>query len=219
MFIYILCDPDTDEVRYVGKTTDLKTRLQRHLQASELRPETHRVHWLRSLVAAGKKPVMKVIEEVTRETWAERECYWIEFYRAAGANLTNTADGGNGGKTCEPEQLIAALHKRSHDMAWRARLSDANRRRWQNPDYRAKMIAKLTGHTVSDEAKARIGKAAQERGTSHLLAPDVHARAIATTTAKRTKAERSASARKGWAKKTPEERQAIIRKGIANRPG
>lgn len=217
MFIYALCEPETLEVRYVGKASDPQVRYRRHLQPSELKPETHRTHWIRELLANEQRPALVILEEVKAERWQERERYWIEFYLAQGARLVNTAEGGQGGKTCERERLVEAFVLRSGSQTWRARIGEASRQRWQDPDYRANRIASLTGHTVSEEARRRIGDASRQRGTVHLQAPDIRKRANAKTNAKRTPEERSASATRGWACKTPEERLAIIRRGIANR--
>jgi hypothetical protein len=43
--IYALIDPETYEVRYVGKTTNLKRRLNRHLNESRKSTSSHKKAW------------------------------------------------------------------------------------------------------------------------------------------------------------------------------
>lgn len=93
VFVYHLCDPDTMEVRYVGRALYPALRLYQHLN------HTHnkRVrNWIDELDDAGKKPVMRVLARV--EGWkagmrAER-CE-IKRQREAGAQLLNYAPKEN----------------------------------------------------------------------------------------------------------------------------
>lgn len=90
--IYALVDPDTHEIRYIGQTAYPKRRFSYHTRLSCNQGSTHRQTWLRSLIGAGKQPVMVILEET--DTSDQREMYWIDQGRKAGLRLTNTADGG-----------------------------------------------------------------------------------------------------------------------------
>lgn len=90
-FIYGLIDPRTHAVRYVGKSANPAMRLKTHLKDKH---STHKVHWLNELRALGLMPHIVVIEEVPIENWQAAECFWIAHYKASGANLVNTTDGG-----------------------------------------------------------------------------------------------------------------------------
>ncbi len=94
-YIYVLIDPRDGEIRYVGKTVFmLEDRLNKHLRDKH---NNYRTRWIQSLVRQGLKPIIKLIETVPPdEDWAERERYWIAYYRSIGANLTNFTDGGEG---------------------------------------------------------------------------------------------------------------------------
>jgi hypothetical protein len=74
-YIYVLVDPRTDEIRYVGRTIrSLKKRLTGHLAA----PVNPRMRdWLNELSAVQMRPVIRVLEEVDHESIFEREHFWI----------------------------------------------------------------------------------------------------------------------------------------------
>jgi hypothetical protein len=98
LFIYILSDPRTNAVRYVGKAKNVKRRLSRHLSPGNLAKSHHTANWLRSLVEAGMKPVVRTAEELPDDgDWEARERFWIAHYRSLGCDLTNLTDGGEGG--------------------------------------------------------------------------------------------------------------------------
>ena len=90
-YIYTLSDPNTNEVRYVGKTINIKRRYKQHLY--DKRQTSHKNSWIISLRKNGLKPIMTIIEECNNDNWEEREIYWISKYE----NLTNHKKGGNGG--------------------------------------------------------------------------------------------------------------------------
>jgi hypothetical protein len=89
--IYGLYDPDTDELRYVGKANNAKKRLKTHvLERGYRRPVNN---WVKSLIEQGKAPVMKILEVVDADKWEEAERRLIAKYRQT-CKLLNLADGG-----------------------------------------------------------------------------------------------------------------------------
>lgn len=97
IYIYALIDPETNLIRYIGKTTNLIRRLNSHLTRCKSR-KYHSAVWINSLLSKGLKPFLEVLEEVDENTWVEREKYWISFYKHI-VDLTNILDGGEGGAT------------------------------------------------------------------------------------------------------------------------
>jgi hypothetical protein len=89
--IYVLRDPDTDAVRYVGKT---KMRPEMRLIEHRNSPVNEKMaEWLQSL--GHRKPAMQIIEEVTPAyNWPPRERFWIEYFRSRGCDLLNVQPGG-----------------------------------------------------------------------------------------------------------------------------
>lgn len=91
-YIYILKDPITYEVRYVGKSNNPKRRLTYHLSKTK-DLGTHKRNWINSL---NSKPILEIIKEVPKNEWQSYEKYYIEYYTSIGCNLVNWGDGGEG---------------------------------------------------------------------------------------------------------------------------
>jgi hypothetical protein len=101
--IYALCDPDSGEVRYVGKAKNAKARHKRHLSERHLgRPVNN---WVKSLLAAGKIPEVRILAYCPPDQWEQEERHWIAKYRLTG-RLLNLADGG-----AMPSQTIEQRRK------------------------------------------------------------------------------------------------------------
>ena len=139
-FIYCLRHPLTKEVRYVGKTVDLKIRAKSHHQLGRTRCD----NWKRSLLAEGLWPETEVLETVpVGANWAERENYWISHFKAQGANLTNLTAGGEG------------THGRIITDAYREKLRKAFIGRPIPQEQREQISKTLTGKVQSSETVAK----------------------------------------------------------------
>lgn len=93
IYIYCLKDPETNEIRYIGKTASpLYKRLSSHYRDKK---HSYKTHWISSLKNKNLKPIIELVEECTENNWIEREKYWIAYYRER-FNLTNYLDGGQG---------------------------------------------------------------------------------------------------------------------------
>lgn len=98
-FIYALCEPDTGEIRYIGKSDHPIKRLQDHLAKS--RHNTHRVCWIKGLKNRGMVPTLKILDEVPIIFWPQLEVAYIEFYKEQGCDLVNGTLGGDGLRATE----------------------------------------------------------------------------------------------------------------------
>jgi hypothetical protein len=92
-WVYVLKDPRTDEVRYVG-ATNFRPALRRTNHISKARGGDTKGpgDWIRELLSLGMTPVLSTIEETCE--LGERERYWVAYYRTAGCSLTNKTAGG-----------------------------------------------------------------------------------------------------------------------------
>ena len=158
-YIYTLSDPVTKEVRYVGKTVNIKTRFNNHCSAKK---KSHSASWILSL--RPLKPELIVIEEV-KENWIEREQFWINKYRTEGYRLTNLTDGGEGSlgliHTEETINKISIAHKgvKREPQSEERKLAQSiiMTGRKATPETIAKL--RIVKSNMSDETKALIGAA------------------------------------------------------------
>lgn len=92
IYIYLLKHPDTQEIRYVGKSKHPKRRYSEHIYRKVLeQKKTHLTYWLLSLLNEGKKPIMEIVDE-TDGDWETLEKLWIKKF----SNLCNLTEGGEG---------------------------------------------------------------------------------------------------------------------------
>lgn len=138
VYIYTLVDPRTEEIRYVGKTTNLKARAASHWHDVK-RKKSHLYNWIRSLKKRGVRPVVRVIEETDTDHWQDRERYWIDEGYRLGWRLTNATDGGDGG---------SGRRGWNHTIQTRKKISKANSGK-RHHQY---------GKRVPDEVKAKISE-------------------------------------------------------------
>lgn len=202
VFIYALMDPDTNAVRYIGKTLTPKIRFAMHLCEKR---GTHKNNWLHQLKTRGARPVMVVIETISNSDdndWQERERYWIEHYRALGEPITNLDSGGNGGKlqaeeTKEKLRNANTGKKRSEETRRRISISKQN----PSEETREKLRRARLGKPQSEETKR---KRAESR-IGHKHSPET--------------IEKLKAARRAWAalrpKAPPRVRPKVERKPIS----
>lgn len=93
--IYVLREPITNEIRYVGKTNSPKQRLKNHL--NKLRDtNTHKRNWINKLRKDKLKPIFEIIDTVPIDEWQYWEKHYITKFKNEGCNLVNYTDGGDG---------------------------------------------------------------------------------------------------------------------------
>lgn len=147
--IYELICPLSNEVRYVGLTTQtLNKRLYKHLYEIDLY-NSKKNSWFKKLRKLDLLTEIKIqlIEECETQILGEREAYWINEYKNKGYRLTNMTIGGDVGSLgCKHTE--EALKK----------ISEASKRR---KGYKA---SKETREKIS---KSLIGKRGRNTGNKH----------------------------------------------------
>lgn len=98
-YIYVLKNPFSGAIFYVGKTIQLDRRLKDHIQDARMdrysTPEMRR--YIRDILAQGSKPRFEVIYTVKpNQKWWDVERFFIKKYREE-YNLFNVCEGGFGG--------------------------------------------------------------------------------------------------------------------------
>ena len=93
--IYVLIDPITNMVRYVGKANNVTQRYSAHLNRAR-KHQIHKKNWVESLKKQGLKPIIEVVDIVPINEWIFWETYWISQMKTWGFDLINYTNGGDG---------------------------------------------------------------------------------------------------------------------------
>jgi hypothetical protein len=174
-YIYALQDPRDNRVRYVGKTSGkIDERVRSHLkEATYSKSHTHRLHWLKSLLAANLSPAVIILEEGAGTSWQDAEKKWIKEYRNRGASLVNGTEGGDGLSTATKElreRIASKLRGRKlppRSAIWRERLSAAQKGKKKSAEARAKMSTAKLGKHFSPEHRAKIAEGNRGKKVVH----------------------------------------------------
>jgi hypothetical protein len=115
--IYVLIDPITNELRYVGRSSRGLIRPKRHWRDKELEYDYYCSRWVRSLVSNGLVPEIEVLEqfdhsENINDVLNDAEIFWIAYWRSVGARLTNANAGGHIGKISEETRIKMSLSRK-----------------------------------------------------------------------------------------------------------
>lgn len=166
-FIYSLSDPNTNEIRYIGKANNLKYRLWSHIHEAkhDLRNQ-HKCNWIKTLLNEGKKPVIAIVEEVSIDNWQACEIYWISQYTAWGFNLINKTKGGECGVISENCKKALSLSKKrghvkgtfKHSEETKALIREKRALQIITEEQKRKVSEKMTGVEKSDTHKKNISK-------------------------------------------------------------
>lgn len=97
--IYGLVDPETEELRYIGKSSTGMSRPKKHFYPSTLKNErTYKNRWVNSVLKrCGKLPVIVILAEAKNvDNLNKLEIKLINRARNSGVRLTNIQNGGDG---------------------------------------------------------------------------------------------------------------------------
>lgn len=175
-FIYLLSDPRTGLVRWVGATNNPKQRFNEHLCKTD---NVEKAAWVNELKSLGFKPAMEVLSESPIADWEEEEIFLIMYLRFLGANLLNKDGGGVLGRTkrtletrrkmslaftgkvASPEtrrKMREAKTGRNHTSETREKIKNANTGKTVSPETRLKIGASSAGRVCSDETRMKMSK-------------------------------------------------------------
>jgi hypothetical protein len=106
--IYGLYSTRNNEIRYIGKSNNPKSRLKNHLWASKTKKEnTHKACWIRKEINEGYDIKYKILEICSINEWVDKEIEYIRKYN----NLTNHHKGGLGGSPIKYNKNYYELKK------------------------------------------------------------------------------------------------------------
>jgi hypothetical protein len=150
VFIYGLVDPETGDIRYIGKSIRPRERVQNHMNEVS---NCHRSHWLQSLKKRDLWPELVILETIVGAwPWQHSERYWIAYGRKKGWPLTNNTDGGDGvsGLPIETrERMRKVWLGRKHTPEACIKIGNAKRGLKASDSTRAKMSASHKGRKIT----------------------------------------------------------------------
>lgn len=96
--IYALVQPDTNEIRYIGKSTSGLSRPKEHFKPKNyLHGKTYKDKWMNKCLSNNIIPEIIILASTeNKEELCNLEIEYIEKYKQMGAPLTNLTDGGEG---------------------------------------------------------------------------------------------------------------------------
>lgn len=121
VYIYGLVDKSKNELKYVGKSINPKSRYRKHLQDSN-KKISYKDKWIYSLLENNNKPELLIIDEVDEYNWEFWEKHYISYYKFIGCKLTNISQGGE-----NPPNLIG--RKRTKEEIERISKSNIGKKR------------------------------------------------------------------------------------------
>ena len=152
--IYVLKDPDTLEVRYVGKTAQtLICRLGGHISEAKRRGnETHKLCWINNVLNRNKLPIAEQIDECSWEDSANLEIFYIAKYKEQGCKLVNETIGGEGNLGREvsedTRQKIKEAQRKKLPKVYQYDLNGNLIKEWENAPVAAETLGiKVSGIT------------------------------------------------------------------------
>jgi hypothetical protein len=97
IYIYGLVDPINNEIKYIGKSNNVETRLKSHLYHSyKNENKTYKERWICNLKKLNLKPNLIILKETNDKEYEYWEMYYIKFYKDLGYKLTNYDEEGKG---------------------------------------------------------------------------------------------------------------------------
>lgn len=144
--IYALLDPETNKIRYIGKSSVGMARPKQHFRPAILNKEkSHKNNWIKQLIAKGLEPKIKIIAQVENPSdLSDAEIFCIAYFRYIGEDLTNGTDGGEG-----------SLGRKMTDTM-RIALYKANKGRPRTEEQKDHMRKIMTGRIVSYETREKL---------------------------------------------------------------
>lgn len=203
--VYGLTDPRDSKVRYVGWAFDPARRLKAHLYRCTSEAN-HKAAWLRQLSTLGLEPSLLILETNSGD-WASAERRWIAHYRAMGADLTNSTDGGEGVvglvfSSASRAKMAAAKRGRKHTAEHVEKVAMALRGRSRPPEaMRAAQMARLgskhTPDTIEKIREASLGRKHSEETRARMSVSRRGRRHTAETIAKIKATKRARASQHG----------------------
>jgi group I intron endonuclease len=164
VFIYVLIDPISNQIRYVGKTTNIKRRVQRHINERFLH-DSYKDRWIRKLINDNFYPEIEMIDEVPKNNWGYWEQFYISYFKFLGCSLTNGTIGGDappstkGRKHTIESKIKMSNTKKGRPIPWLNNGSERTDKHKENLSKSCKgRKSPNKGNTYSDEFRKKLSE-------------------------------------------------------------
>ncbi len=125
--IYILTDPISKHIRYVGITKkSLKIRLNQHISMAT--NNKAKAKWIKNLLRLNLTPNIVLIDVVSRFEQVKKEQYYIDLFRLAGCDLLNIAKAIASHRGLPPEKV--AKNQYIYRLKNRKRIKERSRKHY-----------------------------------------------------------------------------------------
>lgn len=144
VYIYTLAHPTTKEIRYVGKTTNIKRRLKAHLsRIGEYKSKKN--SWIKSLLNQNLNPEIEILDVVFESEWQYWEEFYIGLFKSWSFRLVNGTKGGDGNTRWQE----------FHTQATKDKISKAHKGKIKSEKHRLNIGKALQGNSnAKDKSKA-----------------------------------------------------------------
>ncbi len=152
VFIYGLVEKNNNTLKYIGKTTDIKRRLRRHINERFLH-DSYKDRWVRKMVNNNIDIDIIIIDYVEQKEWQYWEKFYISYYKYIGCKLTNGTNGGDeppstkGRKHTEESKLKMSKTKKGKPIPW---LNDGKER---TEEHKKNLSKSLKGRKSPNKGK------------------------------------------------------------------
>jgi len=151
--LYVLKDPNTLIIRYVGYSNSPKRRLWEHIRDAKKGVKTHKSYWIKSLIDNQQSPLIEILYNCdNHDDILHKEIELIKELKDNGILLTNLTDGGDGqrGKKLDRNHPIINynLGKKMSDET-KIKLSESRKGIVFTDEHKNKLSIKKTGYKRS----------------------------------------------------------------------
>ncbi len=147
-FIYALCCPDTNEVKYIGLSTNGFKRIKDHYYLKKDSNSTlpNNKRWIKELKKQNKIFKVVYLEQFDNDGnhLDEAEQFWISYFKFIGANLLNHENGGRHNyRRNDPifkKQIVEHMKKVNGSEEKRLLFSEKTKNIWNDKEKRNKLL-------------------------------------------------------------------------------
>jgi group I intron endonuclease len=172
--IYKIVDPrNIDVVRYVGKTImGIEKRMRAHLHCARINRKTPLYLWMSKVIKEGVIPLIIEIEEVSEIDWADREIYWIKYFREKnGDKILNISLGGESNLGVSPSEETRqkiSLSNKGKVSFWKGKkLSEEHKKniglggvgKIRTEETKKNISNSLKGRKLDDDSRMKLSEA------------------------------------------------------------